>query len=123
MTKVSLRHTMNHRDLLGLFRSSHWRCSVKKVVLKTFTNFTGEHLSWSLFLITLQVFRPATFLKRDSKRLLLFVSVSLDKTRSRQSVKYFFKRNNSIQSNPAISFIYKLKNDSLTFQLTFLLNF
>ena len=26
------------------FRSSHWRCSIKKVVLKNFTYFTGGHL-------------------------------------------------------------------------------
>ena len=39
-------------------RSCHWRCSgEKKVVLKTFANFTGKHLCWSLFLITLQAFR------------------------------------------------------------------
>ena len=31
------------------FRSSHWRCSVKIHVLKSFTNFTGKHLCWSLF--------------------------------------------------------------------------
>ena len=29
-------------------------------------NFTGKNLCWSLFLIKLQVFRPATLLKRDS---------------------------------------------------------
>ena len=64
MTRASLCHTMNHKDLLDLFRSSHQRCSVKKGVLKTFANFTGKHLCWSLFLITLLVFRPATLLKR-----------------------------------------------------------
>ena len=64
MTRGSLHHTMNHRDLLDLFRRSHQRCSVKKGVLKTFANFTGKHLCWSLFLITLLVFRPATLLKR-----------------------------------------------------------
>ena len=64
MTRASLSHTMNHRDLLDLFRSSHQRCSVKKGVLKTFANFTGKHLCWSLFLITLLVFRPATLLKK-----------------------------------------------------------
>ena len=37
----------------------------KKGVLKSFTrNFTGKHLCWCLFLITLLVFRPATLLKR-----------------------------------------------------------
>ena len=30
------------------------RCSVKKAVLKTCAIFTGKHLRWSLFLITLQ---------------------------------------------------------------------
>ena len=32
-------------------RSSHWRCSIKKVVLKNFAIFTGKHLCWSFFLI------------------------------------------------------------------------
>ena len=38
----------------------------KLVVFKNFANFTGKHLCWSLFLIKLQAFRPAAFLKRDS---------------------------------------------------------
>ena len=36
----------------------------QKVVLKTFANFTGKRLCWSLFLIMLLVFMPATLLKR-----------------------------------------------------------
>ena len=48
------------------FKISHQRCSVKKGVHKNFGNFTRKHLSWSLFLIKLQVFRPATLLKRNS---------------------------------------------------------
>ena len=64
MTRASLRHTMKHSDFLDLFRSSHRRCSVKKAVLKNFANFTGKHLCWSLFLITLLVFRPVTLVKR-----------------------------------------------------------
>ena len=31
------------------FRSGHWRCSVKKRVLKNFAKFTGKHLCQSLF--------------------------------------------------------------------------
>ena len=31
-------------------RSSHWRCSIKKVVLKNFAIFTGKQQCWSLFL-------------------------------------------------------------------------
>ena len=39
MTKTSIRHTINRRDLLGLFRSSHRRCSVKKRCFKKFGKF------------------------------------------------------------------------------------
>ena len=35
-------------------RISHYRCSVQKGVLKSFSNFLGKHLYWSLFLIKLQ---------------------------------------------------------------------
>ena len=35
-------------------------------VFQNFTIFTGKHLCWSLFLITLQELRPAFLLKRDS---------------------------------------------------------
>ena len=40
-------------DICAVTRSSHWGCSIKKGVLKNYTNFTGKHLSWSLFLIKL----------------------------------------------------------------------
>ena len=60
--KKSLRHTMNHRDLLGLFKTSYQRCSVKKGVLKNSANFTGKYLCWSL----LQPcnFQPSNFIKK-----------------------------------------------------------
>ena len=32
-------------------RSSHWRYSMKKAVLKNFAVFKGKHLCWSLFLL------------------------------------------------------------------------
>ena len=35
-------------------------------VLKDFAKFTRKNPCWSLFLIKLQIFRPATLLKRDS---------------------------------------------------------
>ena len=38
----------------------------KKGALKNFANFTRKYPCWSLFLIKLQAFRPATLLKRDS---------------------------------------------------------
>ena len=47
-------------------RISHRSCSVKRGVLKNFENFTWKYLCWSLFLIKLQTFKPATLLKRDS---------------------------------------------------------
>ena len=65
-------------------RCSHRRCSVKKGVLKSFANFTGKHLWWSLFLINLEAFRPVSLLKRlqyrcfpvlSCKRLLLSQTV------------------------------------------------
>ena len=34
----------------ALLRSSHWRCSVRKGVLRNFAKFTGKHLCQSLFL-------------------------------------------------------------------------
>ena len=40
-------------------RSSHQRFSVKKDVLKNFTNFTGKHMCWGRA-------RHATLLKSDS---------------------------------------------------------
>ena len=49
----------------GLFRSSHWSCSVKKGVLKKFADFTRKHLCWNLFSMKLRAFSPATILKRD----------------------------------------------------------
>ena len=41
------------------------RCSERKGVLKDFAIFTGRHLCWSLFLITLKVFRPVFLSKRN----------------------------------------------------------
>ena len=139
---------MNDRDLLGLFRSSHQRCSVKKGVLKNFANFTGKHLCWSLlqacnfikkrlqhwcFHVKFATFLRTSILKKICERLPLFVlpqntianssgEFGLDNTLTECKVS-FIKQSNFIRSNAAISFIYKLKNVSLTFQLTFLLNF
>ena len=47
---------------LGQGRSSHRSCSIKVSDLKNFAIFAGDHLCWSLFLIKLHVFRPATLL-------------------------------------------------------------
>ena len=85
-----LRHTMNHRDLLVLFRSSYRKCSVKKGVLKNFENFTEKHLCWSLlqacnfikkrlqhwcFPVKFAKFSRTSILTKICERLLLFVSL------------------------------------------------
>ena len=44
-------------------KSSHWRCSIKKPVLEKLAIL---NLCWSLFLINLQAYKPATLLQRDS---------------------------------------------------------
>ena len=47
-------------------KSSYRRCSIKKAVLKNLAILIGKHLCWSLFLINLQAYKPATLLQRDS---------------------------------------------------------
>ena len=54
--------------LSKICRSSCSQMLFKIDILKNFANFTVKHLCWSPFLIKLQVFRPATELKRDSNR-------------------------------------------------------
>ena len=44
--KNPLRHIMNHRDLLGLFKSSHRSCSVKKVF--KILQISQKSMCWSL---------------------------------------------------------------------------
>ena len=49
----------------GNFRS-YWSCSVKKASLKNLAKFTGKHLYWSLFLLKLQAWTPASLSKKDT---------------------------------------------------------
>ena len=49
-------------NFFGRIRSSHQRCSIEKA-LKNFEIFSGKQLCWSLFLIKLQAWRPATLLR------------------------------------------------------------
>ena len=44
-------------------RSSHWRCSVRKGVLRNFVQFTRKHLFQSLIFDKVAGMRPATLLK------------------------------------------------------------
>ena len=81
------------RNSYSKARSSHQRCSIKKVVLRYFVKFTGKHLCQSLFLkklwdsdlqvylkkilrnkcfpVNVTKFPRATFLQNTSRRLLL----------------------------------------------------
>ena len=45
-------------------RSNHWQIFLKIGVLKNFAIFTWKHLCWSLYLITLEAWWPATLLKK-----------------------------------------------------------
>ena len=59
---------------LPFFRSSHWRCSVRKGVLRNFSEFSGKHLCQSLFLIKLQAETTASDLSRVFSWSFLFTS-------------------------------------------------
>ena len=126
MTRASLRHTMNHRDLLDLFRSSHRSCSVEKCVLKHFANFPGKHLYWSLFFIALQVkisfVSPQNTITNTSGEFGLEettteckVSIFLKRTeaaaRRRSAKKVFLKISQNSQENTCarVSFLLKLQ--------------
>ena len=52
-------------EACGQFQKQPSEVFCKKGVLKSFGNSTGKHLCWSLFLINLQILRPATLLKKD----------------------------------------------------------
>ena len=125
MTKKHLRHTVNHRDPLGLFRSRHRRCSAKKGVLKTFAHFTGKHLCWSL-LQACNVIKFAKFAKYLRTSILKNICERLILFNSPQNTSGEFGLDETLtdynQMQPYHLYI-NLKNVSLTFQLTFLLIF
>ena len=57
------------KNIKGItFRSSHRRCSVRKVVLRNFAKFTGKHLYQSLFLNKAAGLRPeaCNFIKKET---------------------------------------------------------
>ena len=55
-----------HEEDDDIIRSSCSQMFLKKGVLKKFAIFTEKRLRWSLFLIKLLGFRPATLSKKDS---------------------------------------------------------
>ena len=56
------------RNYSTIFRSSHWRCSLKKAILKDFVIFTGKHLCRGLFFNKVADHQSVALLKRDSNR-------------------------------------------------------
>ena len=55
------RETERQREIV---RSSHWRCSVKKVLLKNFAKSTGKSPVLSIFFNKVAGLRSATLLKK-----------------------------------------------------------
>ena len=49
---------------------------MKKTVLKNFAVVTRKHFSWSLFLMKLQAFSPATLLKKESNTSIFLVKIA-----------------------------------------------
>ena len=79
--------TANINEVLTkYFRSSRWRCSVKKGAIK---NFTGKHLYWSLFLLNLLAWRPVTLSKRDSNTVVFLWNVLNFKNNYPSRILYF----------------------------------
>ena len=58
-----------HKEDDDIIRSSRSQMLLKIVVLKKFAIFTGKRLCWSLSLIKLLNFRPASLFKRDSEKI------------------------------------------------------
>ena len=66
LTVVAYKKICVNYKIHAMWRSSCLQLFFKISVLKNFTILTEKHLWWSLFIIKLQAFRPATLLKRDS---------------------------------------------------------
>ena len=56
------------RNYSTIFRSSHWRCSIKKAILKHFVIFTGKHLCRGLFLNKVAGHQACNFIKKRLQR-------------------------------------------------------
>ena len=60
------RHKLKFKSKAKPLRSSRSQMFFIMGALKNFSNLTGKRLGWSLFLIKLKPWRPATLLNRDS---------------------------------------------------------
>ena len=50
----------HHKFPACSYRSSHWKCFIRKGVLRNFAKFTGKHLSQSVFFNKVARLRPAS---------------------------------------------------------------
>ena len=64
LTDRSIHKIGNKDTLVANARSSHWRCSMGKYVLRNFAKFTGKHLCQCRFFNKVAGLRPATLLKK-----------------------------------------------------------
>ena len=80
------------------FSSSHWRCSVRKCVLRYFAKFTGKHLWQSLFSMKLLSEATASDLSRVFSWRFLVYFISTEKWNEKREIPlsssniYFFAR-------------------------------
>ena len=65
---------MNHKDLLGLLRSSHWRCSVKKVFLEI-PQILQENTCVGGFFYNAIGLQACNFIKKDTSTLIFFYEI------------------------------------------------
>ena len=63
------------RNSSTIFRSSHWRCSIKKAVLKHFVIFTGKHLCWGLFFNKVAGHQSCNFIKKRLQHRYFLVNI------------------------------------------------
>ena len=94
--------SLNQFLFAGDLGSNHQRRSLVKVVLKNFANFTGKNLCWSLFLIKLEFWGPATLLIKTLTQQLSFEICKLFKNNYFEehlwtsSSKHYLKRDLNI---------------------------
>ena len=61
ISQVELRILRNSSTF---FRSGHWRCSIKKAILKHFVIFTGKNLCWGLVFNKVAGHQACNFIKK-----------------------------------------------------------
>ena len=65
------------RNYSTIFRSSHWRCSIKKAILKHFVIFTGKHLCRGLFFNKVAGHQACNFIKRRLQHRYFFANIRI----------------------------------------------